>query len=167
MVGKIRALDYLDIEQRRGITVENSIMNMIVDGHGEGDELLNLIDTPGHLDFSGNITDTLFLVDNAIIIIDIIEGFMPQTQFVLSQAIKNNLKLIIFINKVDRMFTGLSENIEDIEYKIKEITDKVEWLCKFDNYDGVIPTVKNGLVIIGSAKDNWAINVSLAEKNMD
>ena len=164
MVGKIRALDYLDIEQRRGITVENSIMNMIVDGHGEGDELLNLIDTPGHLDFSGNITDTLFLVDNAIIIIDIIEGFMPQTQFVLSQAIKNNLKLIIFINKVDRMFTGLSENIEDIEYKIKEITDKVEWLCKFDNYDGVIPTVKNGLVIIGSAKDNWAINVSLAEK---
>ena len=67
MVGKIRALDYLDIEQRRGITVENSIMNMIVDGHGEGDELLNLIDTPGHLDFSGNITDTLFLVDNAII----------------------------------------------------------------------------------------------------
>ena len=51
---------------------------------------------------------------------------MPQTQFVLSQAIKNNLKLIIFINKVDRMFTGLSENIEDIEYKIKEITDKVE-----------------------------------------
>ena len=164
MVGKIRALDYLDIEQRRGITVENSIMNMIVDGHGEGDELLNLIDTPGHLDFSGNITDTLFLVDNAIIIIDIIEGFMPQTQFVLSQAIKNNLKLIIFINKVDRMFTGLSENIEDIEYKIKEITDKVEWLCKFDNYDGVIPTVKNGLVIIGSAKDNWAINVSLAER---
>lgn len=164
MVGKIRALDYLDIEQRRGITVENSIMNMIVDGHGEGDELLNLIDTPGHLDFSGNITDTLFLVDNAIIIIDIIEGFMPQTQFVLSQAIKNNLKLIIFINKLDRMFTGLSENIEDVEYKIKEITDKVEWLCKFDNYDGVIPTVKNGLVIIGSAKDNWAINVSLAEK---
>lgn len=164
MVGKIRALDYLDIEQRRGITVENSIMNMIVDGHGEGDELLNLIDTPGHLDFSGNITDTLFLVDNAIIIIDIIEGFMPQTQFVLSQAIKNNLKLIIFINKVDRMFTGLSENIEDIEYKIKEITDKVEWLCKFDNYEGAIPTVKNGLVIIGSAKDNWAINVSLAER---
>ena len=164
MVGKIRALDYLDIEQRRGITVENSIMNMIVDGHGEGDELLNLIDTPGHLDFSGNITDTLFLVDNAIIIIDIIEGFMPQTQFVLSQAIKNNLKLIIFINKLDRMFTGLSENIEDVEYKIKEITDKVEWLCKFDNYEGAIPTVKNGLVIIGSAKDNWAINVSLAEK---
>ena len=162
MVGKIRALDYLDIEQRRGITVENSIMNMIVEGDGE--ELLNLIDTPGHLDFSGNITDTLFLVDNAIIIIDIIEGFMPQTQFVLSQAIKNNLKLIIFINKVDRMFNGLSENIEDIEYKIKEITDKVEWLCKFDNYGGVIPTVKNGLVIIGSAKDNWAINVSLAEK---
>ncbi len=164
MVGKIRALDYLDIEQRRGITVENSIMNMIVDGDGERDELLNLIDTPGHLDFSGNITDTLFLVDNAIIIIDIIEGFMPQTQFVLSQAIKNNLKLIIFINKVDRMFTGLSENIEDVEYKIKEITDKVEWLCKFDNYEGAIPTVKNGLVIIGSAKDNWAINVSLAEK---
>ena len=164
MVGKIRALDYLDIEQRRGITVENSIMNMIVDGHGEGDELLNLIDTPGHLDFSGNITDTLFLVDNAIIIIDIIEGFMPQTQFVLSQAIKNNLKLIIFINKLDRMFTGLSENIEDVEYKIKEITDRVEWLCKFDNYEGAIPTVKNGLVIIGSAKDNWAINVSLAEK---
>jgi len=162
MVGKIRALDYLDIEQRRGITVENSIMNMIVEGDGE--ELLNLIDTPGHLDFSGNITDTLFLVDNAIIIIDIIEGFMPQTQFVLSQAIKNNLKLIIFINKVDRMFTGLSENIEDIEYKIKEITDKVEWLCKFDNYGGVIPTVKNGLVIIGSAKDNWGINISLAEK---
>lgn len=164
MVGKIRALDYLDIEQRRGITVENSIMNMIVDGDGERDELLNLIDTPGHLDFSGNITDTLFLVDNAIIIIDIIEGFMPQTQFVLSQAIKNNLKLIIFINKLDRMFTGLSENIEDVEYKIKEITDKVEWLCKFDNYEGAIPTVKNGLVIIGSAKDNWAINVSLAEK---
>ena len=162
MVGKIRALDYLDIEQRRGITVENSIMNMIVEGDGE--ELLNLIDTPGHLDFSGNITDTLFLVDNAIIIIDIIEGFMPQTQFVLSQAIKNNLKLIIFINKVDRMFNGLSENIEDIEYKIKEITDKVEWLCKFDNYGGVIPTVKNGLVIIGSAKDNWGINISLAEK---
>ena len=164
MVGKIRALDYLDIEQRRGITVENSIMNMIVDGDGERDELLNLIDTPGHLDFSGNITDTLFLVDNAIIIIDIIEAFMPQTQFVLSQAIKNNLKLIIFINKLDRMFTGLSENIEDVEYKIKEITDKVEWLCKFDNYEGAIPTVKNGLVIIGSAKDNWAINVSLAEK---
>ena len=165
MVGKIRALDYLEIEQRRGITVENSIMNMIVDGNGGKDELLNLIDTPGHLDFSGSITDTLFLVDNAIIVIDIVEGFMPQTQFVLSQAIKNNLKLIIFINKVDRMFTGLSENIDDIEYKIKEITDKVGWLCKFDNYEGVIPTVKNGLVIIGSAKDNWAINVSLAEKN--
>ncbi len=93
----IRALDSFDLEKERGITIFAKHTSLMFE-----DYKINLIDTPGHADFSGEVERVLGMVNSVLLLVDASEGPMPQTRFVLSQALKCGLRPIVVLNKIDR-----------------------------------------------------------------
>jgi elongation factor 2 len=161
MAGSARALDYLEEEQKRGITIKTANISFIFKKENEP-YLINLVDTPGHVDFSGMVSQALRLVDGVIIVVDAVEQIMAQTESVIRQSMKECLRPILFINKVDRLINELKLPKEEIETRINNIIQMVneligqydisssskEWKVRFDK----------GTVIIGSALNGWAIS---------
>src|SRR5438046_200061 len=92
-----RAMDSMDLERERGITI--SAKNAAIQS---GDTRINIVDTPGHADFGGEVERILGMVDGSVLLVDAAEGPLPQTRFVLQKALKIGLKPIVPINKIDR-----------------------------------------------------------------
>ena len=106
-MGQDLIMDSGDQERERGITITAKITAVQHDGYR-----INIIDTPGHADFSGEVERTLGMADGCLLIVDAQEGPMPQTKFVLRQALANNLKPIVVINKIDKAGSRVAE-VED------------------------------------------------------
>ena len=92
-----RIMDSNDQEKERGITITAKNTSIIWEDH-----LINIVDTPGHADFGGEVERVLGMVDGCLLIVDANEGPMPQTRFVLKKALEQGLRPIIFVNKIDR-----------------------------------------------------------------
>src|SRR3984957_10931397 len=105
-------MDSGDQERERGITITAKVTAV---QHGE--YRINIIDTPGHADFSGEVERTLNMADGCLLIVDAQEGPMPQTKFVLTKALVNNLKPIVIINKIDKS----GSNIAHVENEIADL----------------------------------------------
>jgi len=104
-----RALDSNDLERERGITILAKCTSV-----AWGDVRINIVDTPGHADFGGEVERILSMVDGVVLLVDAAESVMPQTKFVLSKALKLGLKPIVVINKVDRSDAQPAETLESI-----------------------------------------------------
>ena len=104
-----RLMDTMDLERERGITIAAKNCSIVWKG-----VKINIIDTPGHADFGGEVERALSMVDGAILLVDASEGPLPQTRFVLSKALKENLKIIVVINKIDRQDARPSEVLNEI-----------------------------------------------------
>src|SRR5689334_3162909 len=104
-----RAMDSNDLERERGITILAKCTSV----HWE-DVQINIVDTPGHADFGGEVERILSMVDGVIVLVDAAEGPMPQTKFVVSKALKLGLKPIVAINKVDRPDARISEVVNEV-----------------------------------------------------
>src|SRR5688572_15236037 len=92
-----RAMDSNDLERERGITILAKVTSLLWKNRR-----INIVDTPGHADFGGEVERILNMVDGAVLLVDAAEGPMPQTKFVLSKALEIGLKPIVLVNKIDR-----------------------------------------------------------------
>ena len=162
LAGKQLMLDFDEQEQARGITINAANASMVhrVD---DRDYLINLIDTPGHVDFGGDVTRAMRAVDGCIIVVDAVEGVMPQTETVIRQALREYVKPVLFINKVDRLINELKLNGDEMQKKfIKIINDVNKLINKYaaesKRKDWQLNVVE-GKVAFGSAYNNWAISV--------
>ncbi len=104
-----RVMDNMDIERERGITI--AAKNCAVNYNGTK---INIIDTPGHADFGGEVERALSMVDGAILLVDSSEGPLPQTRFVLKKALERGLRVIVVINKIDRKDARVSEVVDEV-----------------------------------------------------
>ncbi|MEA1957098.1 MAG: elongation factor EF-2 [Euryarchaeota archaeon] len=166
LAGEQLFTDFYHLEQERGITIFAANASMVYDYKGEG-YLINLIDTPGHVDFGGDVTRALRAVDGAVVVVDAVEGAMPQTETVLRQAMKENVKPVLYINKVDRMINELKVDAQQMQIQLSKIIDKVNKLMrgmKKDRYEDWKLDAVKGNVAFGSALYNWAISVPTMKK---
>ena len=93
----VRVMDRMDLERERGITIVSKHTSIKY-----GDVKINIVDTPGHADFGGEVERIMTLVDGVLLLVDAVEGPMPQTRFVLSKALQAGLKAVVVVNKIDR-----------------------------------------------------------------
>ncbi len=179
LAGEQRVLDYDVQEQARGITIKAA--NISIAFHYETEDyLINLIDTPGHVDFGGHVTRAMRAVDGVILVVDCVEGVMPQTETNLRQALKEHVKPVVFINKVDRLINelklpkvgtrdaqgnvvkeGFYDRLERIRRSINKLIEnyappqfKDEWQVDF----------AKGNVAFGTAFNKWALSAPMAKK---
>ena len=162
LAGKSRVLDFDEQESARGITINAASASMVHTVDGE-DYLINLIDTPGHVDFGGDVTRAMRAVDGCFILACAVEGPMPQTETVVRQALKEKVKPVLFINKVDRLINELQVTPEDMMERFKETIAKVNRLIKQfapdEKKKSWQVSVQDGTVAFGSAYHNWGITV--------
>src|ERR1700674_3520957 len=134
-----QAMDTNDLERERGITILAKCTSIL--WH---DTRINIVDTPGHADFGGEVERILNMVDGAIVLVDAAEGPMPQTKFVVSKALKVGLKPIVAINKVDRgdarpsqvvnevfdLFAALDASEEQLDFPVLYGSAKQGWMAR-------------------------------------
>jgi elongation factor 2 len=168
LAGKQLVLDFDEQEAARGITINAASASMVHTFEGK-DYLINLIDTPGHVDFGGDVTRAMRAVDGCIIVVCAVEGPMPQTETVVRQALRERVKPILFINKTDRLINELKLTPEQMQQRFVKIITQVNQLIhkmvpqEFKDAWTLRP--ENGSVVMGSAYHNWAISVPYMQKH--
>ncbi|HET7902889.1 MAG TPA: translational GTPase TypA [Candidatus Nanopelagicales bacterium] len=110
-----RVMDSMDLEREKGITIlaKNTTVRYTGEGAPEGGVLINIIDTPGHADFGGEVERGLEMVDAVLLLVDASEGPLPQTRFVLRKALQKRLPVILVVNKVDRPDARIAEVVDE------------------------------------------------------
>jgi len=122
-MGQDRILDSSDLEREKGITITAKTASIIYKEHK-----INIIDTPGHADFGGEVERTLGMADGALLIVDAQEGTMPQTRFVLKKALELNLKIIVIINKIDKKLADYDRTYSRIQDLFLNLANSEEQL---------------------------------------
>jgi len=130
-----RVMDSMDIEKERGITIAAKNASFEHDG-----VKINIVDTPGHGDFGGEVERVLNMVDGALLLVDAAEGPLPQTRFVLKKALEQDKKIIVVLNKVDRKDARAEEVLSEIEDLFMELATEEEQL----NFEVVYAIARDG-----------------------
>ena len=166
-------MDTEEDEQERGITIDAANVSMTHEYEGTN-HLINLIDTPGHVDFGGDVTRAMRAVDGALVVVDAVEGAMPQTETVLRQALREGVKPTLFINKVDRLISELQEGPEEMQERLLAVIRDVNELIRgmteeMDDIDeDWTVSVEEGTVGFGSALYKWGVSMpSMQRTGMD
>lgn len=174
-------LDSNDLEREKGITIlaKNTAVSY-------KDYKINIIDTPGHADFSGEVERVINMADGALLIVDSAEGPLPQTRFVLEQAFKNNLKMIVVINKIDKklaepekilnqteeLFLSLADTEEQLDFPVvyaSGIAGK-SWLELPDNFNeaaNLKPLFETIISAIPAPKSDKSLDFKMQVVNLD
>jgi len=166
--GEVQMMDYEDQEQDRGITINSANISLAVPWEGQ-EYLVNLIDTPGHVDFTGEVIRAMRAVDGVVLVVDAVEGVMPQTETVIRQALKEYVKPVLFINKVDRIISELNATEQQMQEKFIKVITHVNRLIERNAPDQFKETwkvaIENGTVAFGSAKKKWAVSAPYIAKS--
>ncbi|MHA2060543.1 MAG: GTP-binding protein, partial [Candidatus Ranarchaeia archaeon] len=167
IAGQARALDYLEEEQKRGITIKSANISLLYED-GEEEYVINLIDTPGHVDFSGNVTRALRVIDSAVVVVDAVEEVMVQTETVTKQAVEERVRPMLYINKVDRIIRELKLSPEAFQQKlvkiIKDFNHLIDMYAEPEFKDAWKVDPSKGTVALGSALHGWGFTLpQLAE----
>jgi len=170
--GNIRYTDTRKDEQLRGITIKSTSISLYYtrqENNNEQSYLVNLIDCPGHVDFSSEVTASLRVTDGAIVVIDCIEGVCVQTETVLRQALNEGIKPILFLNKLDRIFLEIQSSLEDCYQSLNKSIESVNVILNTcnnnnnninDNQDiSLYPSL--GKIGFGSGLQAWGFNLEI------
>ncbi|RLF17211.1 MAG: elongation factor EF-2 [Thermoprotei archaeon] len=167
VAGKALALDYVEIEQLRQMTVKAANISLYHEYEGKG-YVINLVDTPGHVDFTGHVTRSLRVMDGAIVVVDAVEGVMTQTETVVRQALEERVRPLLYINKVDRLIKELRLSPQEIQRRFIEIIRDFNNLIElygekeFKAKWKVNPA--KGMVAFGSALHKWGFTIPIAQE---
>lgn len=166
VAGEALWTNYEAIERDRKMTIKSANISLAFN-YKSHDYIINLIDTPGHVDFGFHVTRAMRAVDGVVVVVDPVEGIMPQTETVVRQALKEKAKPVLFINKVDRLLTELKLNQQQTFDRLLKLINDVNKLI-----EGYVPeefagkwkvSVEDGSVCIGSAVERWAISKRIME----
>jgi elongation factor 2 len=171
--GDMRFTDTRDDEKERGITIKSTAISMYfevdkeevsaIKQKTEGSEfLINLIDSPGHVDFSSEVTAALRVTDGALVVVDCVEGVCVQTETVLRQALTERIKPVVIINKVDRALLELQVAKEDLYQSFSRTIESVNVIIS-TYHDEALGDVQvypdKGTVAFGSGLHGWAFTL--------
>jgi len=163
--GEARFMDTRDDEQARSITIKSTCVSLFYERNKDGEKksyLINLIDSPGHVDFSSEVTAALRVTDGALVVVDCIEGVCVQTETVLRQAIAERIKPVLFLNKLDRIFLELSMTPEESFKNFRNSIESVNVIVETYNDEklGEIQVQpESGRVGFGSGLHAWGFTL--------
>lgn len=167
MAGTALALDYLEEEQKRQMTIKAANISLYYERE-IGNYLINLIDTPGHVDFSGRVTRALRAIDGVVVVVDAVEEVMVQTETVTRQALEERVRPVLFVNKIDRLIKELRLPPDKIQDKlsriIRDFNRLIEMYCDSEFRERWKVSPIGGTVAFGSAKDRWGLTLQIAQE---
>ncbi len=165
VAGQALALDYMELEQQRQMTIKAANITLYYESGGKP-YVINLIDTPGHIDFTGKVTRSLRAVDGAIVVVDAVEGIMTQTDTVTRQALEERVRPVLYINKIDRLIKELRlspEKMQEWLFNIvKDFNRLIETYAEPEYKQKWKVSVQDAQVAFGSSKDRWGFNFDMA-----
>ena len=168
LAGKQCVLDFDEQEAARGITINAASASMVHKFEGK-EYLINLIDTPGHVDFGGDVTRAMRALDGVFILCCAVEGIMPQTETVIRQALKERVRPLLFINKVDRMIVEQQVTKDMMVAKfskiVAEFNQKIMDILPAPLNKKWQVSIQDGTVAFGSAYNNWAISSTFMQRS--
>jgi len=167
MAGQARVLDYLEEEQKRKITIKTANITLLYKTPNNS-YIINLVDTPGHVDFTGKVTRALRVIDGAVVVVDAVEEIMAQTEIVTRQALEERVRPVLFINKVDRLITELQLNEDQIQKKLDHIISSFNDLIELYGQEPFKNQWKidgsSGNVAFGAALHGWGFTMNMAKE---
>ncbi len=167
VAGQALALDSMKLEQNRQMTIRGANVTLFYEMEGK-EYVINMIDTPGHIDFTGRVTRALRAIDGVVVVSDSVEGIMTQTETVTRQALEERVRPVLYINKIDRLVKELKLGPEEMQKWLMNIISHFNQLIDIYAEPEIKEkwkvSIQGNSVAFGSAKDSWGFNFKMAKK---
>ena len=167
VAGQALALDSMKLEQNRQMTIRGANVTLFYENEGK-EYVINMIDTPGHIDFTGRVTRALRAIDGVVVVSDSVEGIMTQTETVTRQALEERVRPVLYINKIDRLVKELRLNPAEMQKWLSNIIAEFNRLIDIyaepELKERWKVSIQGNSVAFGSAKDRWGFNYKVAQK---
>ena len=168
VAGQALALDSMKLEQNRQMTIRGANVTLYYELGGK-EYVINMIDTPGHIDFTGRVTRALRAIDGVVVVSDSVEGIMTQTETVTRQALEERVRPVLYINKIDRLVKELRLDAPAMQKWlsniIAEFNKLVDIYAEPELKEKWKVSIQGNSVAFGSAKDRWGFNFNIAQRN--
>ena len=167
VAGQALALDSMKLEQNRQMTIRGANVTLFYETEGK-EYVINMIDTPGHIDFTGRVTRALRAIDGAVVVSDSVEGIMTQTETVTRQALEERVRPVLYINKIDRLVKELKLDATAMQKWLANIISHFNQLIDIYAEPEIKEkwkvSIESNTVAFGSAKDRWGFNFNMYKK---
>ncbi|TLX90238.1 MAG: elongation factor EF-2 [Thaumarchaeota archaeon] len=168
IAGQALALDSMKLEQNRQMTIRGANVTLYYELEGK-EYVINMIDTPGHIDFTGRVTRALRAIDGVVVVSDSVEGIMTQTETVTRQALEERVRPVLYINKIDRLVKELRLDAPAMQKWlsniIAEFNKLIDIYAEPELREKWKVSIQGNSVAFGSAKDRWGFNYNIAQRN--
>ncbi|KAF3919503.1 hypothetical protein ABW20_dc0100864 [Dactylellina cionopaga] len=158
---QLRYTDVHTLERERGISIKSSPMSLVLQSSAGKSHLVNIIDTPGHVNFVDEVAASLRLADGVVLVVDVVEGLMINTEQIIKYAVTEKLPLVLVINKMDRLILELKIPPTDAYFKVKHAVEQVNTIIAeaAPGRDDLRLSPEKGNVCFASSKMRWCFSL--------